>query len=130
MPGMSGVKKILVVDDSPHLREFYQLLLRKLNYLPVVAGSGEEALSFIAGAHESFALVVLDLLMPGKPGWDTLMQIRQTPGYVAVPVIVITGMELPADQVARLREHCQAVVLKSEFTVKHLQELLRRLLGE
>ncbi len=126
---MSGVKKILVVDDSPHLREFYQLLLRKLNYLPVVASAGDEALAFIAGAHEPFALIVLDLLMPGKPGWETLLQIRQTPGYAAVPVIVITGMELPAEQVDRLREHCQAVVLKSEFTVKHLQELLGKLLG-
>lgn len=125
---MGAPAKVLVVDDSPQIREFYRLLLRKTGYVPVTAADGDEALKYVANNPAPFALIILDLLMPGRTGWETLMQIRETSGYEKVPVIVITGIDLPQDQLTRLQQYCQRVLLKSDFSLARIRELLAELL--
>jgi CheY-like chemotaxis protein len=125
---MGAKPKVLVVDDTLQVREFYRLLLRKMDCTPVTAQNGEEALKFLANAAEPFSLIILDLLMPGKTGWETMLQIRAMEGYENVPVIVITGMDLPQDQVDRLKEQCQEVFPKNEFSLARVKELLGRYL--
>lgn len=120
--------KILIVDDSPQLRELYQMLLRKLDCQPVVADSGDQAIKFIEHAAVPFDLVILDLMMPGLSGWETLQQIRGLAGGGKVPIVVITGIELPADQIARLRQSCQQVLMKSAFSIGAVKDALAELI--
>lgn len=80
-------KRILVVDDDPSVREMLTRVLLGEGYLALSASDGAEALEIVGGA--SVDLVLLDLNMPVKNGWDTFE--RLTAENPLLPIIVITA---------------------------------------
>ncbi|MGA2246151.1 MAG: response regulator [Verrucomicrobiota bacterium] len=79
--------RILLVDDDPAIRQVLVHLLSEENYLTLTAANGVEALVLSAAAK--FDLVLLDLNMPVKDGWETFEQLTaQDP---LLPVILITA---------------------------------------
>ncbi|HKO57597.1 MAG TPA: sigma-54 dependent transcriptional regulator [Thermoanaerobaculia bacterium] len=79
--------RILIVDDEEVLRDVLEVVLRRENFDVVLAASGEEALSVLD--TEEVDLVILDIMLPGISGIDTLRAIRIA--NPTVPVIVITA---------------------------------------
>lgn len=79
--------RILIVDDEEVLRDVLDAVLRREGFDIVSAASGEEALSKLDG--EEIDLVILDVMLPGISGIDTLRAIRIS--NPALPVIVITA---------------------------------------
>lgn len=79
--------KILLVDDDPAIREMLGRLLEEHGYLVLPAGNGRDALD-LAGATD-IDLVLLDLNLPVKNGWDTYEQF--TARNPLIPVIIITA---------------------------------------
>ena len=78
MPELIG-KRALVVDDTPVTRLVHTQLLRQAGFEAESAGSGEEALRLVVGADAAgrpYELLLVDLLMPGADGFDTLLSIR------------------------------------------------------
>lgn len=83
----AGQKKILLVDDDSAIRKILLRLLTEEGYSVLPAANGVEALEFASVAK--FDLVLLDLNMPQKNGWETFEQLAlQDP---LLPVIVITA---------------------------------------
>jgi DNA-binding response OmpR family regulator len=80
-------KKILLVDDDPGIRHVLFRLLSDENYTVLSAANGLEALELASTSR--FDLVLLDLNMPLKDGWDTLEQL--TSENPLLPVILITA---------------------------------------
>ena len=79
--------RILIVDDEEVLRDVLEAVLRREGFDVVLAASGEEALSVLDG--EEVDLVILDIMLPGISGIDTLRSIRiSNPN---LPVIIITA---------------------------------------
>src|SRR5687767_414314 len=79
--------RILIVDDEEVLRDVLDAVLRREGYDIVAAASGEEALSILD--KEEVDLMVLDIMLPGISGIDTLRSVRiSNPN---LPVIVITA---------------------------------------
>lgn len=95
-------KDILIVDDDKNICEVIKLYLQKEGYKVTLAYDGQAGVE--AFERNSPALVVLDIMMPRKDGWEVLKQIRKSS---AVPVIMLTakgetfdkvlGLELGAD---------------------------------
>ncbi len=80
--------RILIVDDEEVLRDVLDAVLRREGFEVVMASSGEEALS-ILDADENIDLMILDIMLPGISGIDTLRSVRiSSPN---LPVIVITA---------------------------------------
>jgi CheY-like chemotaxis protein len=80
-------KKILLVDDDPAIRRVLTRLLAEEDYTALPAANGVEALELAAATK--FDLVLLDLNMPLKDGWETFQQlVSQNP---LLPIIVITA---------------------------------------
>lgn len=79
--------KVLVVDDDVSVRESVSKVLQEEGYDTVMAADGNEALKQFA-AHE-VGLLLLDLGLPIKNGWDVFEQITSENPFV--PVIIITG---------------------------------------
>jgi len=80
--------RILIVDDEEVLRDVLEVVLRREGFEVVMASSGEEALS-ILDADEYIDLVILDIMLPGISGIDTLRALRIS--NPSLPVIVITA---------------------------------------
>ena len=75
----NGEAKILVVDDRPDKRLAFETILQELQQEIITASSGEEALKLVL-EHE-FAVVLLDVNMPGLDGLETAALIRKRKRY-------------------------------------------------
>jgi len=78
---------VLVVDDEAPVRGMLDALLTQAGHRVETAHEGGEALELLAQAD--FDLIILDLLMPGMEGMETLTRLRKT--YPELKVIVISG---------------------------------------
>ena len=82
-------KTVLVVDDEESLRNFAAKLIQSRGYRVVTAGDGAEALAVLTEGTQ-VDLLVLDVMMPGLDGLQTLEQVR-TRGHTSLPVVLLTA---------------------------------------
>lgn len=90
-------RRILVVDDEPDILELTRLSLVREGYDVETAKTGEEALACLRRARPD--LVVLDLMLPDRPGTDVCRSIRTTPELADVPVIMLTARTDEVDRI-------------------------------
>jgi DNA-binding response OmpR family regulator len=88
-------KKILVADDEPHLVRSLSFILGKEGYDVLTATDGEEALA--AALQHKPDLMVLDLMMPKKNGYEVCQEIRKVPELKATYIIVLSAKGWDAD---------------------------------
>ena len=81
---------ILLVDDQPARLLSYRSVLEDLGQNLVYAHSGAEALSCLM--HMEFALILLDVSMPGMDGFETAAMIHEHPRFESTPIIFVTGV--------------------------------------
>ena len=84
-------KKILVVDDDPDMVAAVETTLKSKPYSVVTASDGEEGLSKVAG--EKPDLIILDVIMPGKHGFQVCKELKTNPKYESfsrIPVLMLT----------------------------------------
>ena len=92
---MSSRRTVLVVDDEESLRTYAAKLIEKRGYKVLTAGSGADALA-VMNSGADVDLVVLDVVMPGLDGLETLEQIRGL-GHTNLFVILLTAQSKDAD---------------------------------
>ena len=90
--GTKGTKKILFADDDPEIREVVRILLESEGYEVLEAGNGEEAVKL---ADDSLALIILDVMMPGKNGVSACAEIRRK---LTVPILFLTAKTQDSDK--------------------------------
>ena len=118
-------KTVLVADDQPHIVRLIQVNLEKVGYRVVTAADGLEALRKVR--EEIPDLVILDVIMPHKDGFEVLREIKHDPKLAHVPVIMLTVKTQNADIVEGLREGAE-MYLPKPFHPKELVSLIRRAL--
>lgn len=93
---MSDLKRILYVEDEPDIQAIAKLALEVVGGLELeVCSSGEDALE----RAESFApdLFLLDVMMPGLNGPDTLRALQDIPAVAGIPAIFMTAKVQPTE---------------------------------
>ena len=98
-------QRILVVDDDRQIARLVRQYLEQAGYAVLVAYDGETAVSILR--HESLDLLLLDLGLPDKDGWDITRMVRSDDKLKTLPIIMLTariddsekiiGLELGAD---------------------------------
>jgi CheY-like chemotaxis protein len=83
-------KKILIVDDEPAAIDYASAVLEENGYLAISAEDGLEGMEKARG--EKPALVLLDIMMPGKGGIAMYRDLRKDEETKDIPVIIITGV--------------------------------------
>lgn len=106
--------KILIVEDEAGLRQGLEINLRHENYETVTAGDGEEAIRLFHAENPD--LILLDLMLPKKSGFEVLDHIRKVS---KVPVILLTARGQETDKVRGLRGGADDYVTKP-FGVQEL----------
>lgn len=92
----SKAPKILVVDDHPHSAELLAMLLEEYGYLVDMANEGEGAMQKVKASPPD--LILLDVMMPGKNGFEVTQEIRNDPTLPFIPIILVTARTAPEDQ--------------------------------
>lgn len=100
-------KKVFVVDDDENIRELIGLYLKKEGYQVELFESGEKGLAAFKTSPPE--LVILDIMMPGMDGYDTLKEIRK---ISQTPVIMITAKDETFDKVLGLELGADDYIVK------------------
>ncbi len=116
-------KTILVVDDQPHIVRLIQVNLEKEGFHVVTAGDGVEGLQRVREVRPD--LVILDVIMPRKDGFEVLREIKGDPNLADIPVIMLTVKTHNADIVEGLKEGAE-LYLPKPFHPKELVSLVKR----
>lgn len=125
---MTDLERVLCVEDEPDIRAVAELALGAIGGLEVtVCASGEEALQ-VAPANAP-QLILLDVLMPGMDGPETLSALRRIPAVAAVPVVFMTARADPAEQAA-YRALGAAATIAKPFDPMTLAESVRAIWRE
>jgi DNA-binding response OmpR family regulator len=84
--------KILLVDDEPLMLKLLELYLLPYGFACISMTSGHEAVGYL---EEGYAdLIIMDVMMPGKDGWETTREIRE---FSNIPIIIVTARDQAAD---------------------------------
>ena len=82
---------VLVVDDDANNRDVLARTLEKRGYTVVQASDGREALTLLE-EDKAIEVVLLDIMMPGMNGWETLQRLKADEATKPLPVIMISGL--------------------------------------
>ena len=118
--------KILIVDDEPTIVISLEFLMKKEGFQIAVAGDGEEALAKVA----SFApdLLLLDVMMPKKSGFEVCEALRADPANSALKIVMLTAKGRETEVAKGLAIGADAYVTKP-FSTKDLVVRVKELLG-
>src|SRR5437879_480983 len=86
------IQSVLVCEDDPAMVRIFQFLLRQQGIGNVFTTANGDKVTALAAQHHP-ALVLLDLMLPGKDGLAVLRELKQNEGTRAIPVIVVSGKE-------------------------------------
>jgi two-component system, OmpR family, alkaline phosphatase synthesis response regulator PhoP len=93
---MTSLPRILIVEDEQHLADGLKFNLDAEGYETDVVDTGEAALDRLIGsARQSYDLVVLDVMLPGKDGFAVVTELREAKQFV--PVLILTARGRPED---------------------------------
>ncbi|NJL16103.1 MAG: response regulator [Nitrospira sp.] len=119
--------KILIADDSIAVRKVAERLLTEAGLSVTLAANGEEALAYLA--KERPDVVVSDVIMPDKSGYEVCAFVRGNPTLVTTPVLLISG--IVNDEVTKQAESCRADgVLKKPFQGTSLKDRVLELMAK
>lgn len=120
-----SLKRILLVEDDPDIQTVTSMALGSFGgYTVHVCGSAREALDSAASFKPD--LILLDVMMPGMDGLDTLKALREIPATATTPVIFLTARVQPAD-VALYNELDSLAVIRKPFEPTALVETIHGL---
>ncbi len=86
---MSPKRTILIVDDDAFVRRPLEFILEAEGFRPILACDGEEGLRKVAEDRPD--LVFLDVMMPGRDGFDVCRTLKNDPAYADIPIILLTA---------------------------------------
>jgi DNA-binding response OmpR family regulator len=118
-----SLSRVLLVEDDPDIQTVTSLALGSFGGFDVrVCGSAHDAVDVAARFLPD--LILLDVMMPGMDGLDTLDALRRHPSLAAVPVIFLTARVQP-HEVARYRELGSLAVIPKPFEPSELAGRIR-----
>lgn len=115
--------KILIIEDDKFLLKLYSDKLRREGFEVAGAISGEEGLNKVFG--EKPDLVLLDLVLPQKSGFEILSEMKLNPETKDIPVVILTNLGQESDIQRGLELGAAAYLVKTEFSVNQLPELIK-----
>ena len=88
-------RRVLIVDDEEVIRKFLRINLLKWGYEVKEAMDGVQALEQLG--KNTYDLLISDVLMPNKNGWEVLKAVRSNPKTKDMPVIILTAKNEDSD---------------------------------
>ena len=119
-------KKVMIVDDEPNIVLSVEFLMKRAGHEVVTAGDGEEALRVLAETKPD--LMILDVMMPNKNGFEVCTDVRANPETADLPILMLSAKGREAEREKGLALGANAYITKPFSThelVARVDELLR-----
>jgi len=121
------MSRVLVVEDEAHLADGLRFNLQAEGHAVEVAADGESALERLVDKRERFDVVVLDVMLPGKSGFDVAALLREKKNYV--PILMLTARGRAEDVLQGFASGADDYLPKPfelAILIARLESLLRR----
>src|SRR3989338_11619795 len=83
-------KKVIIIEDDEHISRIYEMKLAKEGLSTVVVRDGERAITIVA--QEKPDIIVLDIMIPKKDGFEVIKEIKQNPDTAGIPIIILSNL--------------------------------------
>jgi DNA-binding response OmpR family regulator len=123
----AAVLRVLSIEDDAGIGQFLQAVLSANGFLVDVAPDGKEGLARAQRSQPD--LIILDLLMPYKTGFEVLQELRNAPATRSVPVIILSSNNREEDVVKALNAGANDFIIKP-FRARELVARVRKVLGQ
>jgi CheY-like chemotaxis protein len=123
--GLGVTKSILVVEDEPNIVLSLQFLMKKAGFEVRVARDGEEALAAVG--ERAPDLILLDVMIPKRDGYDVCQTIRANPDLKSVYIIMLTAKGREVDREKGIALGANDYVTKP-FSTRDLTEKVKQIL--
>lgn len=120
-------RTVLLVDDEPNIVLSLQFLIEQAGYRALVARDGEAALQAIA-EHEP-DLVLLDVMLPKRDGFDVCQTVRAKPEWNDIRIVMLTAKGRDVEREKGLALGADAYITKP-FSTREAMEQIRQFLGD
>lgn len=124
---MDNIKKILLVEDDPFLLDMYSMKFKEAGFDLVIAQDGELAL--IKVKEECPDLILLDIVLPKKDGFEVLRNLKSDGHTAKIPVVLLTNLGLDGDVKRGLELGAKGYIVKAHFTptevIAKIKEILK-----
>jgi len=121
------MKKILIAEDEAALQDALQKVFVSEGYEVEQAFDGEETLSKIRSTKPD--LVLLDLVMPKKHGFEVLQEIKADGELKRIPVLVLTNLEESEDVMRAIELGARGYLIKANYALKEVLSKVKEVLG-
>ncbi|MCU7809531.1 MAG: response regulator [Candidatus Thiodiazotropha sp. (ex Semelilucina semeliformis)] len=118
-------KKILIVDDEPNIVLSVEFLMKRSGYDVVTATDGQQALDLLAEVDPD--LMILDVMMPRKNGFEVCAEIRADQQFLKLPILMLSAKGREAEVKKGLSLGAVAYITKP-FSTHELVEKVSELL--
>lgn len=120
--------KILFVEDEPSLQKAISELLNQEGFKIFSATDGEEGLEI--AKKEKPNLILLDLILPKKDGFEVLKELKADAELKAIPVIVLTNLEGMGDVEKALELGATTYLVKANYELEDVVTKIKDFLGK
>ncbi|TSC69913.1 MAG: two-component system, OmpR family, alkaline phosphatase synthesis response regulator PhoP [Parcubacteria group bacterium Gr01-1014_70] len=120
-------KTILLVEDDDFVGRAYKDGLRRAGFLVETAMDGNEAVKKAKSVLPD--LIVLDLVMPLKNGFEVLEELRKDKAYSAIPIMVVSNLGQETDIEKAMQLGATDYLIKNQFSMKQMVERIQKYLG-
>jgi len=124
---MSSKKKILFIEDESALQKSFSDMLSEKNYKIVSALDGEDGLRL--AKSENPDLILLDLRLPKKDGFEVLELLKKDEATKRIPVIILTNLERAEDVQRALSLGATTYLVKSNYKLEEVTEMIEKALS-
>ncbi len=112
------MKKVLVVEDHPDMRELLIWQMELMGFLAIPAKNGNEGVE--KAVQEKPHLILMDIMMPGMDGWEATRTLRSNPETQDIPILAATALFRESDLKSCIEAGCNDYIVKP-FTFQELQ---------
>lgn len=121
---MPGEKKILVIEDDKFLRKVYESKLPKEGFAVISAVDGEDGLN--KARTEKIDLILLDLIMPKKTGFEVLEEVKKDKNLAKIPILVLSNLGQDEDRGRAMALGADDFLIKSNLSIKEVIEKIKQ----
>ena len=120
-------KRVLIADDEPNIVVSLEFLMTQAGYEVEIAINGEQTLQAVQRQRPN--LVLLDVMLPLRNGFDVCRMLRNEPAYAGLKIVMLTARGRNTEVAKGLASGADAYVTKP-FATRELLETVRALLGQ
>jgi DNA-binding response OmpR family regulator len=122
------MKKILFIEDESALQKTFRDILEKEGYQMISALDGESGLRL--AKSEKPDLILLDLILPRKDGFEVLKELKEDEATRGIPVIVLTNLEDIQSVERAIGLGATTYLVKAQYTLEEVIQKVKKALGE